>query len=663
MTKKQLSSLAEALFKKNRVVMTMGAEPTCVPLNPVGSEWNFSAAGVEKLTFARELAASLVRQAMPGALTLFAPGKTYPGELNPRWAFHIVSSNDGVELVRNRDSAKNCKASDAEDFLSGLCERLQLRRKPIKLRDRLSPGAPAFILPLDGDGLKWSSPQWKLPRGAELTNAEGPAGLRLPMHLLETDGARRAITAQVCDGKIEIFLPPLLQEAWMALLAHVDSALGSDCAVRFSGYVPEDNLNLWTILTLAADPGVLEINLPACLTWDEYDEWLRRIDNAQEEVGLRTWKAMASGYPEGTGGGHHLLFGGASTQEDHPFFTRPRWLVSILRFWQHHPSLAYFFTGRYVGASSQAPRPDESAKSLWDLEMAYAWLEGLPVGQDHRFAMAGALIHLHSDTSGNTHRSEISFDKFWNTHFPGGTRGLIEFRALESLPKTEWSSSVALLWRSLAAHLLETPFTYPLRDFSDSLHDRFLLPSILWADFESVLDSLGTGGFFFDPKIFRSIHDWRFPCLLKTSDGLCVRRGLESWPLLCETPIDGGNTSRFVDTSMERLEFSAPESFAASHTLRVNGRELPLCEWGGGVRLSGLRCRRSALNPSLHPGVPVQFPLVLEIEGGGRIRSFVLEREVAHFQKLPAATDRPAVGKPCRRSSDTHFSFDLRLPA
>ena len=662
-SERQLSKRVEEVLSENGVVLTMGAEPTCLPLNPVGAEWNFAAAGAEKLAYARKLAAALVKQCLPGTLTLFAPGKTYPGEVNPRWAVHLVSSKDGMPLTQPHESSKKAMPRDAEAFLSRLGEGLRIRRKPVKLHDPLSPSSPAFVLPIDGDGRKWTSPKWKFPRGAELTGAEGPAGLRLPMHLLDTDAARRAITAQVCDGMIEIFLPPLLQEAWMALLTEVDSALARGRAVRFAGYVPEDTLNLWTVLTLAADPGVLEINLPACRTWQEYDQWLQRIEIAQESVGLRTWKIAASGYPEGTGGGHHVLFGGASTDKDHPFFTRPGWLVSILRFWQHHPSLAYLFTGRYVGASSQAPRPDESAKSLWDLEMAYAWLEGLPTGEDHRLAMAGALIHLHSDTSGNTHRSEISFDKFWNVHFPGGTRGLVEFRALESLPSADWSSSVALLWRTLAAHLLKNPFTSPLRDFSDSLHDRFLLPAVLWADFESVLDSLRDGGFVFNTKIFRAIHEWRFPYLLRTADGLCVRRGLESWPLLCETPIDGGNTSRFVDTSMERLEFAAPESFANSHTLRVNGRELPLCEWENGIRLSGLRCRRSALNPSLHPGMPVQFPLLLEIEGPDGKRAYTLEQEAVRFKKLLLGTTHPQITGPCRRPSETHFSFDLRLPA
>src|SRR5213075_2764603 len=108
----------------------------------------------------------------------------------------------------------------------------------------------------------------------------------------------------------------------------------------------------------------------------------------------------------------HILFGGPSL-DDHPLFHRPRWVTSILRYWQHHPSLSYLFTGIYVGASSQAPRPDESARELYDLEMAYQFLEKLEPGQDNRYLISETLRHLHIDRAGNTHRSEISFDKFW----------------------------------------------------------------------------------------------------------------------------------------------------------------------------------------------------------------------------------------------------------
>ncbi len=99
-------------------------------------------------------------------------------------------------------------------------------------------------------------------------------------------------------------------------------------------------------------------------------------------------------------------------------------MASLLRYLQAHPCFAYLFTGMYVGASSQAPRPDESARDLYDLDLAYQYLAGLPEGENHSYIIGETLRHLHTDNSGNTHRSEISFDKFWNVSGPpSGTPG------------------------------------------------------------------------------------------------------------------------------------------------------------------------------------------------------------------------------------------------
>ena len=181
--------------------------------------------------------------------------------------------------------------------------------------------------------------------------------------------------------------------------------------------------------------------------------------NSPSTIGLRSFRAEP--LPAGTGGGSHLLFGGISIDEN-PFFTRPGWLASILRYWQHHPSLSYLFTGCYVGISSQAPRPDESGNTLLDLELAYRQLENLPAG-DSRLQINELLRHLHTDVSGNTHRSETSFDKFWSP--PTGYYGLIEFRAIESLPKADWTGAVALLWRALLTYLLKQPFRERVEGF------------------------------------------------------------------------------------------------------------------------------------------------------------------------------------------------------
>ncbi|MFM8365617.1 MAG: transglutaminase family protein [Verrucomicrobiota bacterium] len=661
MSAKKTAAAIEKIFHRHGVRLTLGAEPTCVPENPEGPEWSITATGPTKLVYARALATAFIRDSLPGGLAVFSPGKIYPGETNPRWALHLVARRDGHPILPAPKPRKKSTAATPDLFLRQLAKVLKLAPAAVlSIPDPVPGRGPAFILPLDGDGDQWASPEWIFSETPKLLFTEGPAGLRLPLHLLKSDGPRRAVIAQTVDDRLEIFLPPFLQTPWNALLQALAGVLPAGVDCDFAGHVPFDELGDWIQFTIASDPGVIEINMPPCATWREYDHWLRRLEKAQRAAGLRSFKMRPDGRAEGTGGGHHLLFGGPSLGEN-PFFTNPAWLVSILRHWQRHPSLSYLFTGCYVGSTSQAPRPDESGKSLWDLEMAYAWLENLPRGLDHRSAIAGTLIHLHSDAGGNTHRSETSFDKFWSPALPGGARGLVEFRALESLPRAEWASDLALLWLAIAAMLLKKSRRIPLRDFGDSLHDHYFLPSALRDDFEEVLSALTKAGLAVPSKNLRAIFDWRFPVMLETPDGLIVRSALESWPLLCETPLEGGNTTRFVDTSVDRLEFLADADFARLHRLRVNGRPIPLKPWKKGQRLTGLRYRRSALNPSLHPGIAVQLPLILEIESREKPRRFQLEAGSAVFkpchQKNP-----PAPGEPCRTANPTHRCFDLRIP-
>ena len=297
--------------------------------------------------------------------------------------------------------------------------------------------------------------------------------------------------------------------------------------------------------------------------------------------------------------------------------------------------------------------------------MAYTFLESLPEG-DHRALINETLRHLQTDVTGNSHRSEMSFDKFWNTSWPSGALGLVEFRAIESLPRAEWMSSVALLWTCLAAHLLETKTPRGLKRFGTRLHDEFLLPERLWSDLESVFTELEAAGVVLNRRIYREIWNWRFPTLLLWRKGdarLTVRRALENWPLLCETPVEGGTTSRFVDTSMQRLEFCSNPEFHSAYRLYVNGRALELRR-AGDVFLSGLRYRRTNLYPSMHPGIPTQFPLLLTLldrASGRPSAQFELNTNDTVFRRATGTSVVKLTGRPCRGGRKSDFTCDLRL--
>lgn len=609
----------EALLREQCLKLTMGGEPTFIPMQPDTPEWTDAAMGSTKLGYARRLLGRLIDRLYPGAVVMQAAGKAYPGESAPRWALLGFHRKDGAPLWRKRDlfllddAPGANRGEGAQRFIAELAARLGVGKQVLACFEEQDPDTPrAWALPLDHGEAGWRTDEWPFSEsGLPLVSGEGPAGFRLPLDMLGEEQLHRALTVEVTVGALQVFVPPLDWVAFEELVRNIERAateLGMGDIV-LCGYRPSAHPEV-SSLGLTPDPGVLEVNLPPSSCWHDYDRLLQTVTELAAEEGLQTTRMHFNGQVQGTGGGAHVLFGGPSL-EANPFFARPDLLASIVRYWQRHPSLSYFFSGQYVGPGSQAPRADESSSSrLYELETACLGVDDLERGASPEM-LDRLLLNLLSDAAGNTHRAELCLDKFCNRGVPGGEQGLIELRAFETMADAHDQSLSALFVRAIVAMLATAPRTGPFLRHGSRLHDAYMLPSWLWEDLGEICRDLQDVGLPFERQWLQGAFEFRFPVLgrLESKQGsVLVRQALEPWPVLAAQTRDG-LTSRIVDNSTDRLELST--SLASSTAVTVNGVLLSF-EPLQGRAVAGLRYKCADGWPALHPHVPAQVPLRLE---------------------------------------------------
>ena len=150
-----------------------------------------------------------------------------------------------------------------------------------------------------------------------------------------------------------------------------------------------------------------------------------------------------------------------------------------------------------------------------------------------------------------------------------------------------------------------------------TLHDRFLLPHFLRADFHDVLAALRGACYAFDERWFAAHFDFRFPRIGSVAANgveLELRRALEPWNVLAEEATSGG-TVRTVDSSLERVQVRLSGTAADSrYAVLCNGHRVPLKPTGvAGEMVAGVRFRARRLSAVLHPTIPVHSALTFDM--------------------------------------------------
>jgi len=524
--------------------------------------------------------------------------------------------------------------------------------------DESTAAAAAFVLPLHrrDDDLGWASADWQLRRGRiVLLDGDSPAGLRLPLDaiswkpprpsvvadptavddalslsdgetLLEDldDSATAPITAMVAevrDGLLYVFMPPAeALEHFVDLIARVEAAAAKvGRPVVIEGYEPPPDPRLKST-TITPDPGVIEVNIAPTASFAEQCQQLETLYGLARLARLSTESFDVDGTHGGTGGGNHITLGGIAPK-DSPLLRRPDLLVSLLTYWQRHPSLSYLFAGRFVGTTSQAPRVDEGrADALYELEIAFAEIARLTSsskqGRPQPWVTDRALRHLLTDITGNTHRAEFCIDKLYSPDSPRGRLGLLELRGFEMPPHLRMAMVQSLLVRSLVAWFWDQPLRAPLIRHGSNLHGRYLLPHFLIHDIADVAADLRAHGIPFETSWLDPFTEFRFPRIgtaVFDSVEIELRGAIEPWNTLGEESTATG-TARYVDSSVERIQVRIIGADRHRYLVTCNGYPIPLLATDNpDIHVGGVRFRAWQPPSALHPSITVDGPLQFEL--------------------------------------------------
>lgn len=568
--------------------------------------------------------------------------------------------------------------------------------------DPLDPSAPREAFPAEmilpqalRESRHYESPRTRIIRQRQ--QAAGSAELAREQEAAQKapavgESAAKVMRTGLCieprDGRLHVFMPPLEKaEPYLEMVGALEeTAKQMGTPIRLEGYRPPNDPRI-NSFSVTPDPGVIEVNIHPSKNWGDIVSRTRAIYEEARELSLGTEKFMEDGRHSGTGGGNHIVLGG-TTPTDSPFLRKPDLLRSVITYFNHHPALSYLFSGMFIGPTSQAPRLDEARlENMYELETAFASLPKGDTTLEHSQWVIDRVLRNHMvDMTGNTHRSEICVDKLYSPDSSTGRLGLVELRGFEMPPHPDMSLAQQLLIRGLVSRFWDESYDSPLMRWGTSLHDKWMLPHFIEQDMKDIVGDLRAHGFDFDPEWFAPHQEFRFPLIGEYQQRdiqLELRQAIEPWHVLGEEQSSQG-TSRYVDSSVERLQLKVRGFDDPRYQVTCNGVPVPLTTTGTkGELVAGVRYRAWSPPSALHPTLKVDAPLTFDVidtwnqrsiggcqyhvvHPGGRayedfpLNAYVAEsRRRSRFFKINKTPGKVEVGKPVV-NADYPLTLDLQ---
>jgi uncharacterized protein (DUF2126 family) len=381
--------------------------------------------------------------------------------------------------------------------------------------------------------------------------------------------------------------------------------------LRMQGFPPPvDDTVAWT--TITPDPAVIEINQAPEKDAGDFYQRCELFYSSAQAIGLCPYRLQYTGVVSDSGGGGQFTLGGTDAPGS-PFFCYPQLLPRLIRYFNAHPALSYWFAPPAIGSSSQSPRADEGLReSFRELSVALEQLEKLdkPSPEYIWRSLSPFLV----DPTGNPHRSELNIEKLWNPYLPGrGCLGLVEFRAFRMSRSAECAAAIAVLLRSIAAMLSRQDKTGRLVEHGVDLHKKFALPFYLWKDLEAVFRDLEEAQLPLHETLQSLLLQEPVRFIGKAEFCGCyieLQQALEFWPVIGDAAVQEGG-SRLMDASTTRLQIVL--GMVSHHPVQIDGWELRVDGYRipffveqsrqGLVKVTGIRYRNFQPMIGLHPGI------------------------------------------------------------